>query len=163
MKKILMIAAVMAAIVMVAGTALAATTAGTTTVNANVTGKCGAVTDGTITLTIDPEAAAVSAGSATTVQCTKDFSPISVGAESGNVGPASLSTTGTMTGSLEDGANSITYTLAFTSAFFGNGFGANAPTTLVAGNGASVTAADASNAVYSGVQYTDAVTITVTY
>lgn len=164
MKKVLMTAAVVMLVLAMAGVSIAAITTGTTTVNANVTGKCGAITGSTITLTIDPSAgAATSAGSSTTVQCSKNFAPVSVSAESFNAGVGSLSTSGTMNGTLSDGTNTIPYALTFTSAFTGNGFGANAPTTLVAGTGASVTALNAASAIYSGVQYSDSVTITVTY
>jgi spore coat protein U-like protein len=160
MKRILLAALVAALVIGVAGITFAGTVTATPTVSANVIKKCGTITPSNLTLTdIDPTSTsdAVSSGTATTVQCTKNSSYTVTAASGGGAATGASPLHGTMTNS----GKTLAYELAFTTGFTGNGFGTATATTLVAGNGLTVKVADFQAA--EAITYSDTVTITVTY
>ncbi|MGV8056525.1 MAG: spore coat protein U domain-containing protein [Smithellaceae bacterium] len=169
MKKFVLAAVAVMLFALAGNTPAADIATGSVTVNATVNAKCGSITAGSLSLTIDPSMGGEidSSGTSTTVQCTKSqvFNVSVSSAGGGGV----ASTSGTLSGKLKAaGLNDIPYTLYFTKSFTGGGLGTATPTTIIAAAGSSggtsgvvVSATDA-QAAQAGA-YSDTITLTVSY
>ena len=169
MKKILVVAAVIATVVVMAGGAFAAPTVD---VQATVQSKCGSPVNGAFSvLSIDPALGAdqpFTVSTPATIKCTKNRTTISITAASlygtTNATPATCDGT-LLTGFTMQGASAaekINYSFKCDASIVGQGFGAVSDVSL--GIGASVLNADAASADYNGGgTYNDTVTLTVNY
>lgn len=167
MKKILVAVAVV--VMVMAGSAFAfVATSGDVAVTATVSSGCSAIVGGPIHVDIDPvtlgASDAISAGvTAATVQCVKHNVAGYFKVDAFSAGSALTSNSGSLVGSLKfAGLTPIPYTLTFTAAFDGNGFGGPARNIALIGvGGVRVLNADALAAEFGA--YTDTVTLTVNY
>jgi spore coat protein U-like protein len=161
MKKILLAVAVLTIVVMMAGGAFAAILNPKIDVTATVQSKCTWIADGALTIAIDPAAAGVQTMTPTQpqVKCSKNKA-LAVSAASSGSGLTDA--TGSLGGTLKQaGYTDIPYTFTYAIAPVGNGFGGAADVNFsIAG---SVAQAAAQAAEYSATNYTDTVTLTVTY
>ena len=150
-------------IIILTGSAFAATLvpAPTVSVNGTVQAQCGSAVNGVLDINIDPSATGVQPMTITspaTVKCSNNRA-FTVSAASSGSGLSSAS--GTLTGTMKNGANAINYTLVFNNNLTGLGFGAGKDVAILVSG--SVAQADAENAVYVVGNYTDTVTLTITY
>jgi hypothetical protein len=168
MKKILVAAAVAVVVLVMAGSAFAAiATSGDVIINATVASGCSAIAGGPLNLAIDPvtlgAADVISTGTPATVQCVKHNVVGYFTVDAYSAGSALTSNTGSLTGSLTNAPlTPIPYTLTFTAAFDGNGFGGPARNiALILAGGVTVLNANALAAEFGS--YSDTVTLTVNY
>ena len=162
MKKILVAAAVAVVVLVMAGSVLAASQVANVPISATVgVTACKAITAGSLSLVVSDVTATTtpitSTGAPTTIQC-QNLLPASVTAESTNT-PGVVSG-GTLNAVLLNGAEPLPYTLTFTTAIVGSGYGGpGRDKTLIAANGAVTTP----TGIESAGVYTDVVKITVNY
>lgn len=159
-KSIIVLAIMM---VVLAGQAFAAVLvpAPTVSVNGTVQAQCGSVVNGVLDISIDPSAIGAQPMNITTPATVKCSNNRAVTVSAASTGSGASSATGSLTGAMINGANTINYTLVFNNNLTGQGFGAGKDVAILVGG--SVAQADAENAVYIAGGYTDTVTLTITY
>jgi len=146
------------------GVVMAATVtpAPTVSVSGTVQSQCGQAVNGVMSISIDPSAAGAQPLTITTnatVKCS-NLRAVTVSAASGGSGLSSGS--GSLTGTMKNGANAINYTLNFNNNLTGQGFGAGKDVAIIISGHVAQT--DAENAAYPAAgAYTDTVTLTITY
>jgi len=112
-------------------------------------------------ISIDPSATGAQAITITTNATVKCSNQRAVTISAASAGSGVSSGTGSLTGMMKNGGNSINYTLNFNNNITGQGFGGGKDVAILVSG--SVAQADAENAVYIVGSYTDTVTLTITY
>lgn len=133
----------------------------TVSVNGTVQAQCGAAVNGVLNISIDPSAVGAQPMTITTPATVKCSNARAVTVSAASTGSGLSSATGTLTGTMINGANAINYTLVFNNNLTGQGFGAGKDVSILVSG--SVAQAAAENAVYLVGSYTDTVTLTITY
>ena len=133
----------------------------TVSVNGTVQAQCGQAVDGVMAISIDPSATGAQAITITTNATVKCSNQRAVTISAASAGSGVSSGTGSLTGMMKNGGNSINYTLNFNNNITGQGFGGGKDVAILVSG--SVAQADAENAVYIVGSYTDTVTLTITY
>lgn len=133
----------------------------TVAVAGTVQAQCGAAVNGVMDINIDPSAAGAQPMNITTSATVRCSNGRAVTVSAASAGSGLSSGSGTLTGTMINGANTINYTLVFNNNLTGAGFGAGTDVSILVSG--SVAQADAENAVYLVGSYTDTVTLTVTY
>jgi len=133
----------------------------TVTVNGTVQAQCGSAVNGVLNISIDPSLTGAQLMTITTNATVKCSNQRAVAVSAFSAGSGQSSATGSLTGTMKNGANAINYTLVFNN-ITGLGFGSGKDVLILVSG--SVAQADAENAVYlSSGSYTDTVTLTITY
>ena len=149
-------------VIAMAGVALAGTLTPTVTVNGTVQSQCGSAVNGVLSISVDPSIAGVQPMTVATNATVKCSNQRAVTVSAASAGSGLSSGTGTLTGTMKNGVNSINYTLVFNNNITGQGFGSGKDVAIIMSG--SVAQTDAENAVYlSSGNYTDMVTLTITY
>jgi hypothetical protein len=162
MKKILLVAAVAAVVMVMVGSAFAVQQSANVNISATVGATaCKAINAGSLSLIVSDVTATTtpvqSTGAATTIQC-QNNQAATVTAESLNT--PGVVNSGTLNAVLLNGGETLPYTLTFTTAIVGSGYGGpGRDKTLVAATAAQTTP----TGIESAGIYTDVVTITVNY
>jgi len=134
----------------------------TVSVNGTVQSQCGSAVNGVLNISIDPSAAGaqpMTIATPATVKCSNNRA-VTVSATSGGSGLSNG--TGSLSGTMKNGANAINYTMTFNNNITGQGFGAGKDVAIIVSG--LVAQVDAQNAVYLAAgTYTDTVTLTITY
>ncbi len=163
MKRFWFLATVPISLLALINSAIAATLvpAPTVSVAGTVLAQCGLAVDGIMDITIDPSAVGAQPMNITTPATVRCSNNRAITVSAASAGSGLSSGTGTLTGTMINGANTINYTLAFNNNLTGQGFGAGTDMLILVSG--SVAQADAENAVYLVGSYTDTVTLTITY
>ena len=134
----------------------------TVTVNGTVQAQCGSAVNGVLNISIDPSLTGAQLMTITTNATVKCSNQRAVTVSALSAGSGQSSATGSLTGTMKNGANAINYTLVFNNNITGLGFGSGKDVLILVSG--SVAQADAENAVYLLIgSYTDTVTLTITY
>jgi len=159
-----MAGAVMMLLAGLAGSAWAATLAPapTVAVNGSVQAQCGQAVNGVMNINIDPSLAGPQAMNITTNASVKCSNQRAVTINAASTGSGLSSGSGSLVGTMKNGANAINYTLIFSNNLTGQGFGSGKEVSMLVSG--SVAQTDAENAVYLAAgTYVDTVTLTITY